>query len=91
MQFTDYMSECAASLAGENQYPTDSAIFPLIQLQHLTENYHEILRRARTAMHTPASVAEVKAHLRTVQAQLQATKMSMPPVLRQTSESKEEF
>ena len=80
------MSNCATSLACENQYPTDSAILPLIQLQHLTERYHEILRGARDTMHTSASAASVQLHLRAVQDQLRAAGMSMSPILRQTSE-----
>ena len=91
LQFIDHMSKCATSLANENQYPTDSAIPSLIQLQHLTEEYHTKFGRARAAMHTPTSTAQVKTDLDAVQAQMQAARMSMSPILRQASERREKF
>ena len=86
MPFTEYMASCAASLARANEYPTDSAIPSIIQLQRMTDYYHEKVGKARTVDHTPATVTKARSDLLEIQARMRAQRSSIPGTLHQSSE-----
>ena len=70
IQYSQYMAECGASLARETEYPTDSLLLPLVQLQNIADVYHGNLRVARYTVHTAMNISRIQAHLNAFQAQL---------------------
>lgn len=80
IQFQSYMIECATSLGQELEYPTDTLLLPLVQLQNMAEVNH---RSLSTVDHMNGLDLEMKVQF--FQAELAQWKHSFPLVSQQAS------
>ncbi|KAL5359981.1 hypothetical protein BJX96DRAFT_64352 [Aspergillus floccosus] len=81
---TDYIIDCAKSLALKGELPTDLTIQCLIQQQHAAERSHCLvagLQQNHPDMHSPDAMAELEREIRGVERKLQAIKQPLPPLL----------
>jgi hypothetical protein len=86
---TEHVLSCAMSLAQKDQYGTDTLILCLIRMHVKAEEYHKVLA-------SPESVQAFQLHqfnsyLSNAEAALLDIKMSLSPVLRNSSQSYEEL
>ncbi|KIX99030.1 uncharacterized protein Z520_05491 [Fonsecaea multimorphosa CBS 102226] len=63
--FSSYMLECAQSLADNPEYDTDVLILPLLRMQVLGDEYHNILLSGNFAYSGPLSSVRLEATLST--------------------------
>lgn len=75
------MGECGASLADEMEYPTDTLLLPLIQLQQIAEENHKNMCMARGKIQPKEEVQRVQTHLNAFRIQLDNWKASLSNTL----------
>ena len=87
MPYTDYMQECAQSLADDPEYPTDEAIAPILELQCLADKHHKSLFIARLGSLPRETVQLLQQQLDETHAQFDIFRASLPTAVQHSSQS----
>ena len=79
LEYSEYVLKCAQSISGNPEYTTDELILPLIQIQAIGDEYHQVLRVNRDQVHSQTRLDRIGAHARSFQKQIDDLKSTLTP------------